>query len=232
MDQEGKDSIIELKAVESYGDEEDLSCDDPEAIGLMLDYMYCGDYNLRSGEPVDTRSPDALIRPQIFWNSEPADSELVDLIDYDWDKPTKARGKRSSKKKHGIYFGSAPDPEDEIGPSDGIEQPRGSLTMHSRLYALGCKYNLKHLSDVAEAKMQEAVRGVWERQDFAKAISTALGSTTGSDVGMRTTIINTILSCSANLVNDDLIKKAIEGIDGLAFELFRLQSTSSKRKVY
>ncbi|KAH9826501.1 hypothetical protein Tdes44962_MAKER00464 [Teratosphaeria destructans] len=44
MSKEGEDGIITLQAATTDDDEDDVSLDDPEAVKLMIDFLYCHDY--------------------------------------------------------------------------------------------------------------------------------------------------------------------------------------------
>ncbi|KAF2162410.1 hypothetical protein M409DRAFT_27035 [Zasmidium cellare ATCC 36951] len=235
---EGEEGVIELKAVDSYGEDEDFSCDDPDAVSSMVDFIYLGDYGLSPSAAVAaTSSTPAAQQTNIF--AAPDDEEIapVEAPPVDWSSV--APPKRNKKKRHVDSFGwgvpqqgFCTEHDPEIGSPTRIPQSKGSLTMHARLYALAVKYNLSDLKKVAIEKMKLAVRGTWDREDFAKAIAVAFGATPDGDRGMRDIIIQTILSCSANLVSDPVVEKAINAVDGLPFELFKLQSTSAKRKGY
>lgn len=219
--------MIDLKAVDSYGEDEDFSCDDPEAIGLMLDFMYLGDYAFRP-EPVTTSTESEGDDPTIG-----SEGGVIGEPPHVWGSPglkIQQRDRRVFRDqlestKKGAFWVVQPENENPAG----VPQPKGSLTMHTRLYALAAKYGIKSLKSVAIAKMHNARQGTWDREDFAKAIAVTFGSTQDGDRGMRAVIIQTILECSSNLVNDPIIEKAVNAVEGLPFELFKQQSNNSKR---
>lgn len=195
--QEGKEGLIELKAVESYGEDEDFSCDDPEAMACMLDFIYLGDYHPNKHNLVATTSSSSVTSGAPI-HEHRQDLDLIEDSPFIGTNSNGSRQKRSKKYKPdpwGAFDGSAtPEPEAFIGASTGIAQPKGSLTMHTRLNALGVKYNLNGLKKVAVSKMQLAVRGTWDREDFTKAIAVAFGATPDDDMGMRDIIMSAILS--------------------------------------
>lgn len=230
--QEGKEGVIELKAVESHGEDEDFSCDDPEAVAYMLDFIYLGDYGHSDPIVAEARSSGPVLQPDSTYDHASGymeDEPVDEFLGFNGFKKTR---KKKRTDPCGQSPGQEPEQEPYVGAPTGIAQPKGSLTMHTRMYALAVKYDLKDLKNVAVAKMQMAVRGTWDREDFAKAIAVAFGAAPEGDTGMRDIIMATILSCSANLVSDPVVEKAINAVDGLPFELFKRQSTNSKRRGY
>ena len=49
--QEGRDGVIHLQAIDKTKEEQDYSCDDPEAVRLMVDFIYLNDYAFGATAP-------------------------------------------------------------------------------------------------------------------------------------------------------------------------------------
>lgn len=194
----------------------------------MIDFIYLGDYELNKP---DVAAPTSSASLDV---NEPVHENAAEATKSDVDRGAQNL-LRKRKKKRAIRYDSSEEelgPESLIGAPTGIAQSKGSLSMHTRVYALAVKYGLKDLQNLAKEKMKQAVRGTWDREDFAKAIAVAFGATPHGDMGMRDIIMSSILDCSASLVSDPVVEEAISAVDGLAFELFKRQSTSSKRQGY
>ncbi|KAK4494701.1 hypothetical protein PRZ48_014057 [Zasmidium cellare] len=245
---EGTTGVIELQAAERHDDdEEDFSCDDPEAVALMIDFIYLGDYRVRPPAPA---KPDMSF-PSVAEPPSVTTSSLSDMLSAAAENPAPKRRRntfRSKRAKDLSDKGSKrqcreefapqpyPAPELEAEPEAGltmeVTKAKGCLAMHAELYGLASKYDLADLKDLTTKKMRRAARDALDKDDFAEAIATAFGSTPENDRGMRDVIIQTMLSCTADLVNDPAVEKAINAVEGLSFELFKRQKQQSTRSTW
>ena len=117
-------------------------------------------------------------------------------------------------------------------PSPQLPIPYGpsNLAMHAKLYAMGTKYGIPSLKSTALSKFIVETEDTWNSQDFAEAIGIGFGSTIDSDRGLCDAIVAAILRHSAALTEQAEIEVAIQEVEGLAYELFRLQSARAGKR--
>lgn len=187
--------MIHLEAIDHTKEDEDYSCDDPEAVRLMIDYIYLNDYAFAAG----TTSDVAEGLPQPF---TPNAENTMSPSYANWSHPENFTSNKRPKKV-------------------GVNTPNGALIMHARLYGMASKYGVDTLRPVAIRKFQEAVSGTWDRGDFAAAVTAAFNTTEATDLGLRNVIIEALVNSSTALATDPIIEKAVNAIEGLPFELFK-----------
>lgn len=209
--QEGKNGVIHLQAIDKTKEEQDYSCDDPEAVRLMVDYIYLDDYAFGA-----TASTPDTISDTAEGFSQPFSPSVKYTMSPSFGNWPHSSGFTSNKKSKRL----------------DKDSPDGALVMHARLYGMAAKYGVDSLRPVAIRKFEEAVSGTWSLDDFAAAVSTTFNTTEPSDLGLRNVIIDTLVSSSLVLAADPVIEKAVTAIEGLSFELFKqlsLKQTAQSR---
>jgi hypothetical protein len=180
--QEGVDSCIRLLATTDKGHGDDLGADDPEAVGLMVAFLYHHNYT----------APKVLVTTESC-NQKPPST-----------------GTKKKKMPH------AP----KITPTGDC-----NTTMHARLYALGSKYGINSLQEVAKIKFAEAATYAWNHSDFITAAEIVYTTTPDTDKGLRDIVSRTIVEHAAVITGRPRMEQCIRGIDGLAYDLFNSKST-------
>lgn len=203
--QEGRDGVIHLQAIDKTQEEQDHSCDDPEAVRLMVDYIYLNDYTFGATAPTSDASKRTLntFTPSVQYTHSPSFG--------DWPHSNGFTSGRESEKT-------------PINTFDG------ALVTHSRLYGMASKYGLDALRPVAIKKFQDVFVGTWNREDLAAAISIAFNTTESTDLGLRNVIINVLVNSSTALATDPLIETAVNAIEGLPFQLFKQLSLKQRNQ--
>ncbi|KAK3615700.1 hypothetical protein LTR56_026431 [Elasticomyces elasticus] len=146
---------IELKAIGESDD--DVTCDDPEAIKLMIDFFYHLDYDAEPVELTPTldmpEPPEPLLSPE-----EPV------LAIHDHDPWSNFASTRKSKRctKCGL-----PRDRSSVGKhtaaatksiADECESSDGNMVMHAKVFAAAVKYQIPALQKLAASKFSRAAQ--------------------------------------------------------------------------
>lgn len=109
-----------------------------------------------------------------------------------------------------------------------VLKPSGdcNTAMHAKVYALGSKYGIRSLQAVAKIKFAEAATYAWNNSTFIEAIDLVYKNTPDDDKGLRDIVARTIIDHSAVLTPKAGVEACVRNIDGLAFDLLKLKSTS------
>ena len=196
LDQEGRDGVIELKAT-TNGNEEEVDADDPEAIKLMVNFLYFNDYKPQS---IVISAKDANE------GSEPVSQPKANEGYY------RAAG----------YYGYGTQQTSESTTNVALT-PSGDCNtlMHAKVYALGEKYGIESLKSVALAKFAEAITYAWNHPNFASTLRVVFCSTPDHDKGLRDLTVQAVLLHHAVLSEKLEIEKIVMGIEGLSYGLWK-----------
>lgn len=251
--QEGHTGIVELKSANH--DDEAVAEDDPEAVRLMIDYLYLGDYDL----DVITKHP--CTSPAVENNAtldsygslqqeivkQGASTEMgmeqredttlgpdPNNTDPAVHQPEVRTLSVKKKKKKGtakqLNYGSSPlISQSGIGDSKSLpaEKP---LAMHARMYSIAAKYNIRPLMDTAVMKFKSTANGVWDVQDLIAAVHIVYNQTVGHEEELRDILEVMILEHTYKLVPETGFREAIECVEGLTFSLFRRMGALSRHQ--
>lgn len=99
--------------------------------------------------------------------------------------------------------------------------------MHAKMYALGSKYGIKSLKDVALGKFKEAAMYAWNHGDFVEAIGIVYSTTPDGDKGLRDIVTRVLLDHSQVISGKQAVEACIRGIDGLAYDLWKASSANA-----
>ena len=99
---------------------------------------------------------------------------------------------------------------------------RSFLPVHAKVFALGSKYDIPHLQRRSLAKFKAAAR-LWSKDELVESIPIAF-NTAPDNNSLRVAINAIITANSARLTDDSVFEDAVNGVEGLAFELFRQQT--------
>lgn len=202
--------------------------DEPSLVSMMIAFMYENDYDPRleqntllADERHDDGEPGIGIEAPL---SESASKEMVASTndEDDWVAGMSTKAKKQKRKKKS----TAPlmmDFSTELDtPAPPAAFANSFLPVHAKIFALGSKYHIPHLQDRALAKFKaDACR--WSKKELIESIAIAFNTSPDND-SLRDAIKAIITENSAQLTDDSAFEDAVNNIQGLAFELFKLQT--------
>ncbi|KAK3634626.1 hypothetical protein LTR56_015206 [Elasticomyces elasticus] len=236
---EGNIGRIVLKAI-GEGDDDEESCDDPDAIKLMVDFFYHLDYAARPILPAVEKpkalaiaSSTSLSQPGPLFGSPFAPRTTVST---GRQVPasifgTHAAGVTAASTSPGSAFGStvfgsvaAPQPlqrppPPHIFPVAPISD--GNVLMHAKVFAAAVKYQVLALQDLAASKFAAAAKASWDHPTFAEAARVAYTTTTDDFRQLRDTI-SSVLHQHKGLIDKVSIESVVKATPDLHFELLRM----------
>lgn len=246
---EGYTGVVKLKPASHDG--EAVAEDDPDAVRLMIDFFYLGDYDpdvitkhspTSSADEIDSalgtgRSPqqkavksdtvtEIAIEPRD--NTEPG--LHIPNADPATDKPDFQALSVKKKKKKGKarLFND----DCSVIRDSKLLPTKNLLTTHTKMYSIAAKYSIRPLMDVAVMKFKSAANGRWDIHDLIAAVPVVYNQTAGHEEEIRDILEVMILEHTYTLVHVTGFKEAIEHVDGLTFNLFkRLGALSRHQKV-
>ncbi|KAK5685347.1 hypothetical protein LTS10_003425 [Elasticomyces elasticus] len=216
---EGNLGRIVLKAIGEDDDDEE-SCDDSEAIKLMVDFFYHLDYAARPVLPA-VKTPKAMATA----SSTPTGSQVPASI-----LGAHAAGVTTASTSPGsafgsTVFGSAPAPQPlqrpppQIFPVGPISD--GNVLMHGKVFAAAVKYQVLALQDLAASKFAAAAKASWDHPTFAEAARVAYTTTTDDFRQLRDTV-SSVLHQHKGLIDKASIESVVKATPDLHFELLRM----------
>jgi len=174
----------------------ELPGDDPKAIELMLHYLYRLDYPQQQQEP-----------QQGTHSSSPGvGADLETSI-------------ASSKKQRKMLKAVSHHADRKIPKTS-------NLLIHAKMYALGEKYDIQGLKDLALGKFLTEVEFYWDTDDFIKAFEEVFTSTVEEDRGLRNACVD-IIAQHVELLDRTQLQDVVKRCD-VAFEL--MMRFRSKRR--
>ncbi|KAI6809619.1 hypothetical protein KC342_g18313 [Hortaea werneckii] len=246
---EGDTGVIELRPASHYGDDA-IAEDDPEAVRLMIDYFYLGDYDpevITKDPSISATDENGGFQKALDYvtvndtSMEPQEDCKPRLDSHNTnpaaDQPEDAalslkKKKRKGKAKHVKDVCSPP-----LDPHTGIEESASSpvrrlLATHAKMYSIAAKYNIETLMDIAVMKFRSAAKGIWDVQDLIAAVPIVYTQIPECENTMRDVVEKMILEHAYKLVPEPGFKEAVEKVHGLTFGLFkRLGAVTRQQKV-
>ncbi|KAK3117986.1 hypothetical protein LTR53_000138 [Teratosphaeriaceae sp. CCFEE 6253] len=190
--EEGEQGRITLKARGS-GDDNDGSCDDPDAVKHMIHYFYHLDYNATPTEN-PSRADDSL------------ESPIVDV----------PRHEASLSSKRGRDCLSTADTQSDSHRATTV----GTMTMHALVFAAATKYQVPALQGLAASKFIDAVEVDWDDDDFAQAAHVVY-TTTAEEVRTLRDEVARVINDHWTLLENPAVEAVVCSINGLAYELLK-----------
>lgn len=95
------------------------------------------------------------------------------------------------------------------------------LILHSRVYTLAEKYNIRGLKQLATKKFSAQVSAHWRSSEYALAMQDVYDSTVDSDRGLRDVVIQSFRA-HPELVQSKDVEAIVKETPNLAWELFRV----------
>lgn len=198
--------------------------DDPQAVELMLHYLYTLDY-----PQVAVRGQD-IATTNGFHADEPKSPVPVSL-EYSIENekfietaapPSEAGGElqslRSKKKKKKKQ--ANPVNGNGIDTAD-LPQVSSNLVVHAKVYSLGSKYGVHGLKALSAEKFVKEVEHHWDSDDFLGAAQEAYTSTGEDDRTIRDVVLKAINE-HPELLQRKQVQEVIRGLQ-LSFDLLMLR---------
>ncbi|KAF2716048.1 hypothetical protein K431DRAFT_258318 [Polychaeton citri CBS 116435] len=104
---------------------------------------------------------------------------------------------------------------------------RPDLVLHTKTYALGDKYDIPPLKDIALHRFLGDVEDAWNNDDFPEAARITFTTTPDSDLGLRNVVTEVLLQHSTELACKPEIEAVVKDLNGLAYNLWKL--TNARR---
>jgi hypothetical protein len=101
------------------------------------------------------------------------------------------------------------------------DEQTSALSMHAEVYAVGAKYQIAFLQEVALDKFKQEAETHWHAEQFVEAIDITFHVTPGNDLQLRLAVKTLSIQNYARLVDNADFAETVDCIDGLAFDLFR-----------
>merc|ERR1712000_406646 len=169
-----------------------LPDDDPQAVKLMVHYLYHLDY---------PHQPD--IKYGFLQNSQ--DAEFTFGIDA--DITTGVLSKKEAKKKKSSKT---------LLPLNNIHKS-SNLVIHARVYALGEKYGIEGLKLLSLEKFKQEAEFHWDSDDFVRPAEEAYSSTLDQDRGLRDAVAD-VFTRHPRILDSERVQTVVRELD-LCFEL-------------
>ncbi|KAK0294907.1 hypothetical protein LTS00_006373 [Friedmanniomyces endolithicus] len=200
---EGEKGELILKTAQPE-DDEDGTCDDPEAVKHMVQFFYQLDYDAAPTEADVENAPDS-----------PSQVSAV--------PPRQLAARHPFSNRRGRV----------ITPPQQINKPvnkgDGTMVMHAKVFAAAVKYQVPALQATAASKFTAAIKTNWDHDDFAEAAHTVYTTTPDEVRALRDEVANTIAKHGA-LVEKAEVEAVVCAIDGLAYQLLKRKVQGSTIK--
>ncbi|CAI9629748.1 unnamed protein product [Alternaria burnsii] len=195
----------------------DLPQDEPEIVRLLVEYLYENDYEAESDEKGKQRQAAQDLQLQLN----------TDRYRYEFDFPHKCGLYHSTNsaccqhhrcvtnKQLANFTCAICIPILEAGKAD----PK-MLLVHSKMYAIGDKYDVAGLKQLARTKFSIVCMSLWNDEAFVQAAEHALNSTPDSDVGLREVLCRTIVS-HIELLNKPAVADLLDKHTKFMFKVLR-----------
>jgi hypothetical protein len=202
--------------------------DDPATVKLLVQYLYEGDYH-----------PSAL--PFVAQNSEVSTNSVSQHSSKNKSRKM-PRNMQPSNSPHSCTYSACGyivcdhhqcgDHCDNncssfvcqncipVPPLPPIDGQADQLPTHATLYALGDRYGVVGLKELAQEKFRRACLHFWDSLEFAVAVHLAFSTTIDEDKGLRDIVSKTVAE-HMDLVNKPEVEVLMMQFNGLAFGLLK-----------
>ncbi|RGP74637.1 amino acid transport gap1 [Fusarium sporotrichioides] len=239
----------ELK--EAKTGEIDLPEDDPVAVKMMIRYLYTQNYTpplvpvAPEAEKASTQKPEPesdSVKRRCVGQASPSGFSSTSTINTSPSSThNQSRGQGSTARRGG--FGGFPagphNPSNAFSSAPATPAPKPpapirppNLVLHAKVYALGERYGIKDLKDLALFKFTNEAVDHHHSKSFMHATRYVYGSTIKQDRGMRDAVVRT-LSWHVDLFEDEAFQSIIKdtelGLD-LLLDLTQIRRGDLKRQ--
>ncbi|KAF4458120.1 Speckle-type POZ protein [Fusarium austroafricanum] len=242
----GQDRYAVHKALEAQTGEINLRGDDPVAVRMMINYLYHRTYMppppptcqngdttvyLSSTEYSDEEKERRELYGQNFVNNKRIKRLSVregnsnaalsaTLFSSQSESPFATLSSRAPGPRTGL-FGNPPHQSSlfsQAPPPQPTPSRASNLCLHAKVYALGEKYGIETLKDVALQKFEHEAEFHRKGEDFLRAMKEVYNSTVEEDRGLRGVVIR-MLREYKDLMQLKSVQEVVKGIPQLSFDL-------------
>lgn len=116
---------------------------------------------------------------------------------------------------------NTPDKSSPGNPASSPPEVKIYVVEHAKVFAMGAKYQIDGLCDLAVGKFRESAIAYWgSHDDIAIAISLVYNSTPGQFTQLRETVADTSFD-HTNALQDERIEALLDSMPGLAYALLK-----------
>lgn len=192
----------------------------------MIDYLYLRDYDPTTssqGECLHTAENHiAPANSECVAEAAPAES-YIDEDDAAFPDPVLV----SDEDPWGRWNTILPEPAPAPAPmSETGDAKLSFLEMHAKMYVIASKYDIGSLEELAFKKFKCHAKQDWSTPDLIATIPIIFGQTAETKTKIRKSLKNLIVRHSRALVQAPGFEEAVNNVEGLAYELFRLKASS------
>ncbi|RYN37615.1 hypothetical protein AA0119_g11868 [Alternaria tenuissima] len=196
----------------------DLTQDEPEIVRLLVEYLYENDYEAESDEKRKQKQAAKDLRSQLNSDRNRYELYFPHNLGY-YHSPNSVcphhRCVTSSPQNCVDFTCKICAPILEAGKTD----PK-LLLVHSKMYAIGDKYDVAGLKELACKKFSPIGMSLWNNEAFVQAAEHVLNSTPDSDVGLREVLCQTIVS-HIELLNKPAVADLLDKHTKFMFKVLR-----------
>ncbi|RSL47916.1 hypothetical protein CEP54_013171 [Fusarium duplospermum] len=189
--------------------------DDPLVVKMMLHYLYHLDY---PQAPIPASGQDETSTSHTFTfrcTSEPSvlASETTGIAPADKQANERVNDWLSKKEKKKLKMKRLAQPQSQF-----LSVPATpNLTLHAKVYAIGEKYGVDDLKELAANKFRAEAEFYWQSDDFVSAIKEVYTSTIDEDRVLRD-IVTGVISKHWELLDRSSLQSVIKNL-GICFDL-------------
>lgn len=206
-----------------------LKTDDPQAVELMLTYLYTLDYpqivskpltnGIHAEEPSTPISKEYSREEEQFIETTPSEAGSESI-----KKKGKKKKRGSVQATNGLVDTVTEQPAPPP-PPDAAPHANSNLVIHAKLYALGSKYGIHGLKTLSADKFEKEVEHSWESDDFLRAAQEAYTSA-GDDRTIRDAVLNA-MKLHPQLLDRKQVQDVIKRLE-LSFDLLMHMHSHSR----
>ncbi|KAF2023849.1 hypothetical protein EK21DRAFT_80003, partial [Setomelanomma holmii] len=206
----------------------DLPEDDPEMIRRLITYLYVGDYDPNNGQNFS----------QLLTISQHESSTSTPATHHSrYRKETRSSGiaawqdncacltpyAKSNLQPVTVLSGTkAPSDYKVVAKPENASEVNEPLTIHATMYALGDKYQVEGLCDLAKEKFRSCLHHHAHSEDFISAVQTIHSTTPESNRGLRDVVVSAFRSqFNVDIKQIPGAEEKMDSIDELSFALIK-----------
>lgn len=199
----------------------DLPEDDPEMIRRLITYFYVGDYDPSNGwdpskfKDIDQHGSTTATKPTYHLRSKAFGTSSTDPC------ACLAPNLKQIPQPCG-EIGANSSPGDTCSKSAHDVQVASPLTIHATMYALGDKYHVQGLCELAKEKFESCLQHHAHSEDFVSAIQIVYSSTPDSNRNLRDSVLSAFkIHFGTDISQIPGAEARLDSIDELSFHLIK-----------
>lgn len=186
--------------------------DEVDIVGLMLEYLYTGDY---APSASITMADIAAARPQ--YGLPPLGRQFPHTCNSSRSGITICPHHNCGAFQNLVGWTCA-----QCVPNDA---DTNLLVEHTKLYELADKYQIAGLKPLIQGKFRAACQLHWAKPEFVSAVEIAFTTTPDEDKGIRSIVVDT-LSAHREIIAKPEMEELMESLNGLAYAVLKLMTSN------